>query len=121
MSKMYNICIQTIGQAYEDMQTQNQHLLQQLTDRDDFNIKVFISSLLFHFHVKAAKSWHTDWRYMLSESCQDATFYEVMKSSKFSDNFTDSALLASIIGMQVINHIVMCNEVWISGKQGKRI
>jgi len=56
MSKMYNICIQTIGQAYEDMQTQNQHLLQQLTDRDDFNIKVFISSLLFHFHVKAANS-----------------------------------------------------------------
>ena len=56
MSKIYNICIQTIGQAYEDMQTQNQHLLQQLTDRDDFNIKVFISSLLFHFDVKAAKS-----------------------------------------------------------------
>lgn len=44
MSKIYNICMQTIGQAYEDMQTQNQHLLQQLTDRDDFNIKVFISS-----------------------------------------------------------------------------
>jgi hypothetical protein len=56
MSKMHNICIQTIGQAYEDMQTQNQHLLQQLTDRDDFNIKVCFSSLLFHFHVKAAKS-----------------------------------------------------------------
>ncbi|GJN15236.1 hypothetical protein PR202_gb02131 [Eleusine coracana subsp. coracana] len=31
--------IETIGQAYEDMQTQNQHLLQQLSDRDDFNIK----------------------------------------------------------------------------------
>ncbi|KAF7032913.1 hypothetical protein CFC21_044043 [Triticum aestivum] len=31
--------IETIGQAYEDMQTQNQHLLQQVADRDDFNIK----------------------------------------------------------------------------------
>lgn len=31
---------QTIGQAYEDMQTQNQHLLQQMTERDDYNIKV---------------------------------------------------------------------------------
>lgn len=32
--------LQTIGQAYEDMQTQNQHLLQQVTERDDYNIKV---------------------------------------------------------------------------------
>lgn len=31
---------QSIGQAYEDMQTQNQHLLQQITERDDYNIKV---------------------------------------------------------------------------------
>ncbi|KAB5526901.1 hypothetical protein DKX38_020748 [Salix brachista] len=31
--------IETIGQAYDDMQTQNQHLLQQITERDDYNIK----------------------------------------------------------------------------------
>lgn len=31
---------QTIGQAYEDMQTQNQHLLQLVADRDAYNIKV---------------------------------------------------------------------------------
>ncbi|KAJ6675598.1 RING FINGER PROTEIN-RELATED [Salix viminalis] len=31
--------IETIGQAYGDMQTQNQHLLQQITERDDYNIK----------------------------------------------------------------------------------
>ena len=31
---------QTIGQAYDDMQNQNQHLLQQITERDDYNIKV---------------------------------------------------------------------------------
>lgn len=34
------IFLQTIGQAYDDMQTQNQHLLQQITERDDYNIKV---------------------------------------------------------------------------------
>nr|CDM86286.1 unnamed protein product [Triticum aestivum] len=34
------LCVRTIGQAYEDMQTQNQHLLQQVADRDDFNIKL---------------------------------------------------------------------------------
>jgi E3 ubiquitin-protein ligase BRE1 len=31
---------QTIGQAYEDMQTQNQRLLQQISERDDYNLKV---------------------------------------------------------------------------------
>lgn len=37
--------LQTIGQAYEDMQTQNQHLLQQVTERDEYNIKVFFNHL----------------------------------------------------------------------------
>ncbi|KAL5232002.1 hypothetical protein ABZP36_030778 [Zizania latifolia] len=37
--------IETIGQAYEDMQTQNQHLLQQVADRDDFNIKLVSDSV----------------------------------------------------------------------------
>ncbi|PIA53230.1 hypothetical protein AQUCO_00900069v1 [Aquilegia coerulea] len=32
--------IETVGQAYEDMQTQNQHLLHQVADRDDYNIKL---------------------------------------------------------------------------------
>ena len=34
------VSFQTIGQAYDDMQNQNQHLLQQITERDDYNIKV---------------------------------------------------------------------------------
>ncbi|OVA20693.1 hypothetical protein BVC80_881g49 [Macleaya cordata] len=37
--------IETIGQAYEDMQTQNQHLLQQVADRDDYNIKLVSESV----------------------------------------------------------------------------
>ncbi|KAL8529090.1 hypothetical protein ACS0TY_006526 [Phlomoides rotata] len=37
--------IETIGQAYEDMQTQNQHLSQQLTERDEYNIKLVSESM----------------------------------------------------------------------------
>uniref|UniRef100_A0A2P2LH56 E3 ubiquitin protein ligase n=1 Tax=Rhizophora mucronata TaxID=61149 RepID=A0A2P2LH56_RHIMU len=37
--------IETIGQAYEDMQTQNQHLLQQLAERDEYNIKLVSESV----------------------------------------------------------------------------
>ncbi|KAJ8770145.1 hypothetical protein K2173_011240 [Erythroxylum novogranatense] len=37
--------IETIGQAYEDMQTQNQHLLQQITERDEHNIKLVSESV----------------------------------------------------------------------------
>ncbi|XP_077236568.1 E3 ubiquitin-protein ligase BRE1-like 1 [Tasmannia lanceolata] len=37
--------IESIGQAYDDMQTQNQHLLQQITERDDCNIKLVLESV----------------------------------------------------------------------------
>ncbi|KAH6829801.1 histone mono-ubiquitination 2 [Perilla frutescens var. hirtella] len=37
--------IETIGQAYEDMQTQNQHLLLQLTERDEYNLKLVSESV----------------------------------------------------------------------------
>ncbi|KAL2557128.1 E3 ubiquitin-protein ligase [Forsythia ovata] len=44
-SALYISEIETIGQAYEDMQTQNQHLLQQVTERDDYNIKLVSESV----------------------------------------------------------------------------
>ncbi|KMZ66381.1 E3 ubiquitin-protein ligase BRE1-like protein [Zostera marina] len=34
--------IESIGQAYEDVQNKNQHLLQQVTERDDYNIKLAV-------------------------------------------------------------------------------
>ncbi|KAG0489180.1 hypothetical protein HPP92_007991 [Vanilla planifolia] len=37
--------IETIGQAYEDMQTQNQRLLRHVADRDDYNIKLVSDSV----------------------------------------------------------------------------
>ncbi|KAE8702018.1 epoxide hydrolase 2 [Hibiscus syriacus] len=36
---------QSIGQAYDDMQTQNQQRLQQITERDDYNIKLVLEGL----------------------------------------------------------------------------
>ncbi|KAK4380726.1 hypothetical protein RND71_002588 [Anisodus tanguticus] len=44
-SETYISEIEAIGQAYEDMQTQNQHLLQQLAERDDYNIKLVSESV----------------------------------------------------------------------------
>ncbi|KAK9042783.1 hypothetical protein V6N11_071141 [Hibiscus sabdariffa] len=44
-SETYISEIETIGQAYEDMQAQNQHLLQQMTERDDYNIKLVSESV----------------------------------------------------------------------------
>ncbi|GMJ01421.1 REDUCED DORMANCY 4, histone mono-ubiquitination 1 [Hibiscus trionum] len=37
--------IESIGQAYDDMQTQNQQLLHQITERDDYNIKLVLEGL----------------------------------------------------------------------------
>ncbi|XP_051144585.1 E3 ubiquitin-protein ligase BRE1-like 1 [Andrographis paniculata] len=37
--------IETIGQAYDDMQTQNQQLLQQITERDDYNVKLLLEGV----------------------------------------------------------------------------
>ncbi|XP_038682111.1 E3 ubiquitin-protein ligase BRE1-like 1 [Tripterygium wilfordii] len=37
--------IETIGQAYDDMQSQNQQLLQQITERDDYNIKLVLEGV----------------------------------------------------------------------------
>lgn len=37
--------IETIGHAYDDIQTQNQHLLQQITERDDYNIKLVLEGV----------------------------------------------------------------------------
>ncbi|KAK2431156.1 histone mono-ubiquitination [Trifolium repens] len=44
-AEIYISEIETIGQAYEDMQTQHQHLLQQVAERDDFNIKLVSESV----------------------------------------------------------------------------
>ncbi|KAJ8900265.1 hypothetical protein K2173_024905 [Erythroxylum novogranatense] len=44
-NEAYIFEIETIGQAYDDMQTQNQQLLQQITERDDYNIKLVLEGV----------------------------------------------------------------------------
>ncbi|OEL34837.1 E3 ubiquitin-protein ligase BRE1-like 2 [Dichanthelium oligosanthes] len=58
--------IETIGQAYEDMQTQNQHLRKQLADRDDFNIKLVSDSV----KMKQASSSLLSEKLMLEKQLQ---------------------------------------------------
>ncbi|KAL6652277.1 hypothetical protein ACP70R_011202 [Stipagrostis hirtigluma subsp. patula] len=41
----YLLEIESIGQAYEDIQTQNQQLLQQIIERDDDNTKIFMEGI----------------------------------------------------------------------------
>lgn len=43
------LTFQSIGQAYEDIQAQNQQLLQQIIERDDHNTKVILWTHLLFF------------------------------------------------------------------------
>jgi hypothetical protein len=53
----YFLTFQSIGQAYEDIQTQNQQLLQQIIERDDHNTKVILwTHLLLFVHVDVSLS-----------------------------------------------------------------
>ncbi|KAI5070232.1 hypothetical protein GOP47_0014575 [Adiantum capillus-veneris] len=61
--------IETIGQAYEDMQTQNQRLLQQISKRDEYNIKLVSESV----KSKQLHSTLNEERQALLEYIQHAT------------------------------------------------
>uniref|UniRef100_A0A0E0KTK4 E3 ubiquitin protein ligase n=1 Tax=Oryza punctata TaxID=4537 RepID=A0A0E0KTK4_ORYPU len=41
----YRVEVECIGQAYDDIQTQNQQLLQQIIERDDDNTKIFMEGI----------------------------------------------------------------------------
>ncbi|GMI98274.1 REDUCED DORMANCY 4, histone mono-ubiquitination 1 [Hibiscus trionum] len=76
--------IESIGQAYDDMQTQNQQLLQQITERDDYNIKLFLEgarskqlqdTLLFEKHTMEKE---------IQQASASLDFYE-MKAARIED------------------------------------
>ncbi|GMN56359.1 hypothetical protein TIFTF001_025463 [Ficus carica] len=76
--------IEMIGQAYDDMQTQNQHLLQQITERDDYNIKLVLEGL----RAKQVQDALLMDKRMLERETQQANssvnFYE-MKAARIED------------------------------------
>ncbi|KAJ9128778.1 hypothetical protein P3X46_034484 [Hevea brasiliensis] len=76
--------IEIIGQAYDDMQTQNQHLLQQITERDDYNIKLVLEGVRAR---QLRNSLHMDKRTMEREIQQaniSLDFYNV-KAARIED------------------------------------
>ncbi|KHG13634.1 E3 ubiquitin-protein ligase BRE1-like 1 [Gossypium arboreum] len=76
--------LESIGQAYDDMQTQNQQLLLQVTERDDYNIKLVLErakakqlqdALLLEQHTMEKE---------IQQSSASLNFYE-MKAAKIED------------------------------------
>ncbi|KAB2070319.1 hypothetical protein ES319_A08G148000v1 [Gossypium barbadense] len=76
--------LESIGQAYDDMQTQNQQLLLQITERDDYNIKLVLErakakqlqdALLLEQHTMEKE---------IQQSSASLNFYE-MKAAKIED------------------------------------
>ncbi|TYH58792.1 hypothetical protein ES332_D08G178900v1 [Gossypium tomentosum] len=76
--------LESIGQAYDDMQTQNQQLLLQITERDDYNIKLVLErakakqlqdALLLEKHTMEKE---------IQQSSASLNFYE-MKAAKIED------------------------------------
>ncbi|XP_052183400.1 E3 ubiquitin-protein ligase BRE1-like 2 isoform X2 [Diospyros lotus] len=65
-AEVYVSEIETIGQAYEDMQAQNQRLLQQVAERDDYNIKLVSESV----KMKQAQSFLLSEKQVLSKQSQ---------------------------------------------------
>ncbi|XP_022756964.1 E3 ubiquitin-protein ligase BRE1-like 1 isoform X3 [Durio zibethinus] len=76
--------IESIGQAYDDMQTQNQQLLQQITERDDYNIKLVLEGV----RSKQLHDALTFEKHTMEKEIQQASasleFYE-MKAARIED------------------------------------
>ncbi|VVB00218.1 unnamed protein product [Arabis nemorensis] len=69
--------METVGQAYEDMQTQNQHLLQQVAERDDYNIKLVSESV----KTKNAYNTHLSEKQVMEKQLQQVnTSVETLKA-----------------------------------------
>ncbi|XP_021279614.1 E3 ubiquitin-protein ligase BRE1-like 1 isoform X2 [Herrania umbratica] len=85
--------IESIGQAYDDMQTQNQQLLQQITERDDYNIKLVLEGV----KAKQLQDALLLEKHTMEKEIQQASasldFY-VMKAARIEDQlrfFSDQA------------------------------
>ncbi|KAK7300426.1 hypothetical protein RJT34_11270 [Clitoria ternatea] len=90
--------IETIGQAYEDMQTQNQHLLQQVTARDDYNIKLVSES------VKKKQAHNT----LLSE--KQALAKQLQQLNASIENTKTKLIQSEVQTESLITEAVKCNQ-----------
>ncbi|KAL6129097.1 hypothetical protein ACLB2K_072450 [Fragaria x ananassa] len=76
--------IETIGQAYDDMQTQNQHLLQQITERDDYNIKLVLEGVRARQTQNAVLMDKRKMEREIQQGNASLNFYE-MKAARIED------------------------------------
>ncbi|KAM2274677.1 hypothetical protein ACFX1S_044448 [Malus domestica] len=83
--------IETIGQAYEDMQMQNQHLLQQVTERDDYNIKLVSESV----KAKQAQSFVVSDKQALAKQLQQVN--TSLESLKIRVSHGEEQMMALLI------------------------
>ncbi|CAN6566590.1 unnamed protein product [Malus baccata var. baccata] len=76
--------IETIGQAYDDMQTQNQHLLQQITERDDYNIKLVLEGVRARQQQNAVLIDNRKMEREIQQGHHSLNFYN-MKAARIED------------------------------------
>ncbi|CAH9083731.1 unnamed protein product [Cuscuta epithymum] len=76
--------IETIGQAYDDMQTQNQQLLQQITERDDYNIKLVMEGIKARQQQSSSTLENQSLEKAIQETKATCSFYE-LKTAKIDD------------------------------------
>ncbi|XP_050385967.1 E3 ubiquitin-protein ligase BRE1-like 1 [Argentina anserina] len=76
--------IETIGQAYDDMQTQNQHLLQQITERDDYNIKLVLEGMRARQTHNAILMDKHKMEWEIQQGNASVNFYD-MKAARIED------------------------------------
>lgn len=78
--------IETIGQAYDDMQTQNQHHMQQITERDDYNIKLVLEGVQARQLRDALLADKQTMEKALKQAKESVDFYD-MKAARIEDQF----------------------------------
>ncbi|XP_059429863.1 E3 ubiquitin-protein ligase BRE1-like 2 isoform X2 [Corylus avellana] len=97
--------IETIGQAYEDMQMQNQHLLQQVTERDDYNIKLVSESV----KTKQAHSYLLSEKQSLAKQLQqiNASVESLRMKISYSEEQMEAFLTEAIKSTQEERHLAV--------------
>ncbi|PSS24116.1 E3 ubiquitin-protein ligase BRE1-like [Actinidia chinensis var. chinensis] len=78
--------IESIGQAYDDMQTQNQHLMQQITERDDYNIKLVLEGVRARQLQGALLMENDSMQKAIQRTRESVDFYD-MKAARIEEQF----------------------------------
>lgn len=76
--------IETIGQAYDDMQTQNRQLMQQITERDDYNIKLVLEGVQARQLRDALLRDKQTMKKALQQAKESVDFYD-LKAARIED------------------------------------